>query len=215
MARIVPSALVDSIKGKFNGDVIQTRRGTVYRRKGTNPRNTRTSPQTSVRQFFSYLSGAYDELSTDFKTCWDQYAAYISETVTGFNSFMSLNTVLLYADYSTLSRVYEAPVARTTPAAPSSFALSYNSVVESFCAEWATPSEPDYYVQAFFSPVTGYRDTLFPSWSFAQTSPSWQGYCYINAAQFVAGTQVRVHLRALKSTGEVSSWTTTKTETKT
>lgn len=214
MARIILSALVDEIRGKFNGDTIQTWRGITYRKKGTNPRQANSAPQSDIRQYWSYLSGQYDGLSAPYKANWDYYASLVKETWTGFNAFMGLNAVILYANYSTLSRLYDAPASAVSPAAPSGFSLSYNSLSDVFLAEWTTPAEPAYFVQAFFSPVTGYRDTLFPAWSFNQTVPSFLGYAYINAAQFVTGTQLRAHIRTLNMNGEVSAFSTTLTATK-
>ena len=214
MARIVPSSLVDEITGKFNGDVFQMWRGIIVRKKGTRPRQPRTLPQTSLRQYFSYLSGDYDKLSSAFKSNWDYYASLVSSTISGFNAFMKLNQRILYANYSSLVRLYDSPPERNNPASASDFTFSYDAGLDKFKSEWSSPLLYNYYDQCFFAPVTGYRDTLFPAWSFSQTVSSHLGYSYINAVPFVSGTQLRARIRVMNCYGEISSFSSTLTATK-
>lgn len=214
MARIVPSSLIDEIKGKWNGDVFQMRRGTIVRKKGTKPRQPMTPPQTSARQYFSYLSGAYDQLSSVYKTNWSYYASLVSPSMSGFNAYMQLNQQILCAGYSTLIKLNDAPPERNNPASAAGFALSYNSGSDDFVAQWSSPLLYNYYVQCFYSPITGYRNDLFPAWSFSQTVSAHVGQLNVNAAAFIANTQMRARLRVMNSYGEISSYTSTLTAIK-
>jgi len=215
LARIILSALVDEIKGKWNGDIFQTYKGITYRKKGTRPRQPRSIHQTSNRQFFSYLSGQFDSLSSGFQYNWNYYAGLVSNTYSGFNAFISLNQTILCANYSTLVRLYNAPPERKNPSSISDFVFTYDASKDTFIATWSSPLLYNYYVQCFYSVVTGYRDTLYPAWSFSQTVSSNLGYIYIAAGQFVSNTQVNSRLRVLNCYGERSSYSSTLTSIKT
>lgn len=215
MAIITPSALIDEIKGRFNGDVFQMWKGILYRRKGTFPRQPKTTSQTLIRSLVSSLSGEFDGLSSARKTAWDYYAGQLPTSMSGFNTWIRNNGKLLYADYSTLIKIYDPPEVPSAPSAPTSFSLTYDATNDRWEASWSTPTAVNLYVQLFLSIVTGYRDTLFPMWSFSSTKPAHQSPIYHSAGDYISGTQVRGHLRVLDEDGQASSWTSTKEATKT
>jgi len=211
MARIIPSALIDGITGKFNGDVFQMWRGIIVRKKCTSPRQPRTSFQSSSRQLFSYLSGSYDSLSDSQKSAWTTYAALIGSTLSGFNAFMQLNQQILYANYSTLIRLFDPPPERNNPSSPSGFYIDSTPGSCNFVLRWSTPSMYNYYVQVYSSPLTGYRNTLFPSWLLSQTVNSPDENYIFATSSFSLESQIRFRLRVLNCYGEASAYSETIT----
>ena len=190
-------------------------KGICYRRKGTFPRQPRTTSQTEIRRLISSLSGEFDGLSSARKTAWDYYAGQLPTSMSGFNAWIRNNSKLLYSDYSTLIKIYDPPEVPSAPSAPNGFSLIYDSVNDRWEASWTSPTAVNLYIQLFLSVVTGYRDTLFPMWSFSSTKPAHQSPTYYAASDYISGTQIRGHLRVLDENGQASSFTATQTSTKT
>ena len=215
MAKIILSALVDGMKGRFNGSILQMRGNTCYRRSGGPSRQPRTAPQQQNRQNWSYLSGSYDELPSTFKTNWECYSASISSTWSGFNGFMKNNQQILCANYSTLTRLFDSPPSYSPPPGTTAFSLSYNSSFNRWEASWTSPSSAILFVQIEISPITGYRDTLFPAWSLHETAPSYLLISYIDSSAYAIGTQMMARARVINQYGEISPYSTTLTSSKT
>jgi len=214
MAKIVLSALIDQISGRWNGDVFQTWKGIVYARRGTFPRQPRTIYQANIRKILSDLAKEYDTLSAARHDAWDYYASQLPDPMSGFNAWCKNNTILIHANHPSLSKIYDPPSVPSPPIAPGGFTLTYSPATDSWNASWTSPNNPDIYVQAFYSIQTGYNDSLFPMWRFAETRPSTDPPISISASQYQPGTRIRVRLRSLDTEGEVSAWTTTLIATK-
>lgn len=214
MAKIVLSSLVDSITGKWNGDTFQRWKGTTYRKRGTSPRNPRTESQAVARQTWSYLSGTYDTLPLNFKENWAYYADLTPNYYSGFNAFMQLNQRIFSADYSTFTKLYDAPASYSPPAGPEDFTFTYNAGSNQWEAVWSAPNDYVLFVQIEITAVTGYRDTLFPAWALFDTVPSAFGIIYVDASVYGTGTQMRARLRVINLNGEVSAYSATLTSTK-
>lgn len=208
MAKFVTSALIDEIKGKFNGDVFQTWKGIVVRRRGTFPRNPRSAIQQKGRGYFGQLSGQYDGLSSSQKTGWVHYAA-CSSPFSGFNAFMKLNQRLVYADTVGLTQINDAPADPSSPVPVVGATLSYSAGADEWLFGWSTPAGSTLFIQAFYSIMTGYRDNLFPMWKLSETKRSDLGDISISASDYDSGRFIRVRARVIDQNGEVSAWTET------
>lgn len=215
MARIVLSALVDAMSGKFNGCILQMRGNTCYRRAGGNSRQPRTVLQQENRQLWSYFSGSFDELPAAFKANWTCYSSMVSSALSGFNGFMKNNQQLLCAGYTSLVRLFDAPASYSPPSGTTGFALSYNSGTDEFEASWTAPDSAVLFVQIEKTPITGYRDSLFPAWTLHETTGSFNLISYISASDYAVGTQMRVRVRVINLNGEISPYSATLTAVKT
>lgn len=214
MAIITPSALVDTITGRIGGSVLEVTRGVNYIRSGPFPRQPRVPLQQSIRGLINDYAGLWDALSPGRKTAWNYYATGLPGTLTGVNTYIAANAKLVYANYSTLIPILDAPAWPAIPNAPGGSALTYHPGTDQWRAAWAAPPTYDLYVQCFYTIQTAYDEGDHPAWTFVETAVGAHSPIAISAAPYAPGTVCRTRLRVINSDGEVSTWAAIQEATK-
>lgn len=206
MAIVTPSALVDSITGRIGGSVLEVCRGVNYIRSGPDPRQPRVRLQQSIRGLINDYAGLWNGLSTGRKTAWDYYATGLPGTPTGVNAYVAANAKLVYASYTSLIPISDAPTWPGTPTAPGGSALTYHAGTDEWRAAWTSPTSYVLFVQCFMSIQVGYDEGDHASWTFVETTAAANSPIAFSAAPYATGTICRARMRVINPNGEVSAW---------
>lgn len=204
MTRWVTSALVTAIKGRFHGDVFQMWKGLVVSRRGTFPRQPRTLRQTSTRTNVSYIAGCWSTLSDQQKYNWAYYADQLPTRHSGFNAYLSRNVIILEAEHPSLVGYQDPREVPEFPVAPVGFTVSFLAGPARTRLTWSTPNDSSLFVQAYFSPVTGYRDDTSPISWFIGSVCSTYGQLLHTVSDYQTNNIGRYWIRAVNTWGEVS-----------
>lgn len=215
MAIITPSALVDDITGRIGGSVLEVCRGVNYIRAGPNPRQPRVPLQQEVRGIMNDFAGIWDTLGLAGQLFWNYYALGLPGTQTGANAFLAANIKLVYANYTTLEAILQAPVWPNFPTAPGGSALTYHAGTDQWRAAWTSPTSYVLYVQCFYSIQVVYAQRGHTAWTFIETAAAANSPIAISAADYVTGTICRTRLRVINPDGEISAWAAVQEATKT
>ena len=214
MAKITPSALITQIKGKWHGDVFQMNRGAIVVRKAGTPHRPNKASRSAIQGTISTLAGCYDDLTATHKTSWACYQELLPTAMSGFNAFVSLNTVIISSGHPSLSPSHCAPASYTVPVSPAPIAVSFCSLSDLFCVTWTTPFAAGNYVQAQYAPQGGYSNLKSPAWRLGETVAAARLYWNLSSSQFPTGTVFRFRARTIITTGEISPWTELISKTK-
>lgn len=214
MAIVIPSALVESITGRIGGSVLEVHRGVNYIRSGPDPRQPRVALQQSIRGLINDYAGLWDALSSPRKTGWNYYATGLPGTQTGVNAYVAANAKLVYASYTTLVPISDAPTWPGIPTAPGGSALTYHPGTDEWRAAWTSPTSYVLFVQAFYSIQVAYDEGDHAAWTFVETSAAANSPIAFSAVDYDSGTICRVRMRVINPDGEVSAWAAIQEATK-
>lgn len=215
MAIVICTVLVESITGRIGGSVLEVSRGVNYIRSGPNPRQPRVALQQEIRGLINDYAGLWDGLSAPRKAAWDYYAGCLPGTQTGVNAYVAANAKLVYANYTTLVPILDAPGWGGFPDAPGGSGLAYNPATDTWDASWAAPPSWDLFVQCFYTIQVGYDEGDHAAWTFAETAVGAHSPIAISAAPYPFPTTCRARMRVINLDGEVSAWAAIQEATKT
>jgi hypothetical protein len=120
MALIIP--ILGELSGKLGGNVFARNKGGSYVRGWVKPTNPKTGAQMAVRSAFSSAATAWQNLSDEQKSAWNQYALNYFKprvlkpraTYSGFQAFVSLRNAALQAQRLTRHGKITAPTSTIT-----------------------------------------------------------------------------------------------------
>lgn len=205
MAKIFHTALVSSIHKKMHGTILRRRKGYTLSSKGQKPRDPHSARQVQLRGHFNYLSGKWPQLTENQKGQWNTYASGLDRVMSGFNSYVMLNTRLLAANYSTLV-IQDTPP--TTPATPDT---CVNFTVTDVAGGrqilgWTAPTSPDLYALIYRSEEPGLSYTGKHRWHLLQTVPS-DHTTYTSVHEVPSNIPITYRVTILDPQGRISPYT--------
>lgn len=100
MAKIKPSALIDSITGKYNGSSFQYTRYGLQLNNKVNQKKRRSPAQSKIRQGFQNIARAWRKLTDVERESWRNNA---SSPALGYNLFQQRNFIRAYNGDSLLN----------------------------------------------------------------------------------------------------------------
>lgn len=205
MARITPSALVASIKGKIRGDCFQVWKSTNIMR--SNPSHPLSGSLRAVeyRSTVAEISPLHYGLTALQKIAWNSYALLLPSSMSGFNAFLARNTALVLATHADLTTYFNAPASYNPPSIPSPLGLCYYPASNTYCLYWGTPNCVNMWVQGFYAPQTKFSNQAFPKYRFFQTVRSDALRMIFDASSYPSETMIRFTARAINVYGEISS----------
>lgn len=202
MAKIYYSALVNSIRGRVSHSVLSIWKGIgVVKRHNANPRQPRSCHQQRVRGLMNDLAGDWYGLSSTLKEMWSKYASLLSKPMSGMNAYQHLNLALARY-FGTASIITSPPPSPSTPEAPWPFTTTAQAGSLVDCT-WTVPTDGNWKVLVYESPLVGLDDVSHPRWDFVCDSAASLGICTI-ASSFPVGTHLRIMAKSIDSYGRVS-----------
>jgi len=171
LAKIVTSSLINEIKGSLSGSTFRSNRAGVHFYRKPHPRNPKSPKQISSRSNYSLLTNSWSSLTVVQKSLWDQYASLTPKPMTGFNAFISLNSRLINANYSSLLCVDNPPLFPDTPPPVSGFFIQkFDS--DTLTVLWDSPSSDSVKIRISFALCFG--SSL--NWQYISTQNSPTGF---------------------------------------
>lgn len=174
MAKIVHTALVQSIHKKMGGSILRRGKGHSLMSQGQRPRNPRSSRQQQLRHDFNYLAGKWGTLNSTQREMWNTHASQLDQPMSGFNDYVSMNTRLLAASYSTLVPQATPPTTPETPTHIDNLRILKFSATQNTIS-WQTPRDPALYIQLYRSTEPGFSYTGKQRWTHIETVPTHMG----------------------------------------
>jgi len=210
MAKIVYSALVETIRGKIGGTVASSWKGINVLKSGGTPRQPHSSTQQLVRGIMNNLSGAFYGLSDTERLLWNRYASLLPGSMTGMNAYVKQNSNLeRYLGYG--SAINNPPSSPSTPEAIIGFSIVVTDTVTN-TPSWTSPASASDYVIVDYSFMAGRDDASNPRWSFAGGASA-SATTITHTHAFPVGTVMRYRARVMDSYGRISPNTTVTTVT--
>ena len=210
MAKIKFTALVDTIRGGWNGSVLSQWKGINVTKSHPTPRQPRTEAQQRIRGLMNDLSGEFYALSSTLKDLWNRYASLLPKTMTGLNAYIYQNLNLVRY-LGSAYKVTNPPPTPSTPEAIVGFAITVTDSTHNSIA-WTTPTGDSDYVVVDYSFMAGRDDSSHPRWSFA-AGGSASGSPLTHVHSFPVGTVMRYRARVMDSFGRLSPNTAVSTVT--
>lgn len=204
MAKVTPSALITAIQGKWNGSCFQMWKNKIVVRRNPMPRFPNKASRARYKGVISSISSCHYKLTADQKIAWDTYSDLLPTSMTGFNAFMSRNSVLLLAQHPDLKIYFDAPEAYSPPMGPAPIGLCYYPSTGHYCLFWNNPNCAGVYVQGKYSVQTGYSNQKSPSWRMFNTVVSTALHMDFDASKFPVDIMMRFTALAINMDGEVS-----------
>lgn len=201
MAKIVYSALVDTIRKKLQGSVMSQWKGINVIKSGPTPRQPRSEKQQFIRGIMNNLAGDWYGRTSAEKELWKKYASLLPTALTGLNAYLKLNSNL-WRYLGSAFTITAPPPTPSTPEALVGFALTVTDSLNNSLA-WTTPTAVADYVIVDYSVLAGLDDGANPRWSFAagasaSASPATHAHTY------PVGSIMRYRGRVMDSYGRVS-----------
>lgn len=174
MPKVTPGPLISSIHGSMHGTTFRRISRGFFSSPRRKPKDTRTPRQTTVRRALSYVATRWYQLSGAQHTAWDDYGGNYSPRLTGFNTFMKLNTRLLAASYTTLVLCTSPPTEPETPLHLDHL-RSFEISETQNAIGWRGPSDPTLYVSLYESVEPGFSYRGKRRWTLVETQPTYHG----------------------------------------
>ena len=204
MTRIKYSALVNTIRGRLDGNVLSSCRGVNYlKQHNYKPHQPRSADQQNIRGILNNLSGQWYSLSQAQKKLWNEFAFTQHRPMTGLNAFNSLNLALIKY-LSPTAQILSPPPYPSTP--PTLKGLNIAPLGNgNFCIYWTLPTLTTIYIIAAYWAMPGRQDAATQRWSFGCSSGANSLYCTI-ATNLPDGCIVHFRARTMDTYGRLSPW---------
>lgn len=204
MAKITPSALITAIQGKWRGSCFQMWKGQIIVRRNPMPRFPNKASRAAYKGVVSTLSGCHYSLTEDQKISWLCYSDLLPTAMTGFNAFISRNSVLELSGHPSLCIYMNAPTVYSPPIGPAPFGLCYYPVTNKYCLFWTDPNCSEVFIQGKCAVQSGYSNQKSPSWRNFNTVVSTALKMDFDASEFPSGTMIRFTALSINKRGETS-----------
>ena len=205
MAKIIPSAIVSNIVGKLRGTVFQRWKGRNVMRSAPVVRSSGKASAANYRAIVSEISGCHYGLTALQQIAWNSYALLLPDDMTGFNAFIARNVALECANHVCLHFYANAPTVYDPPIFPSPIGVCFYPDSNSYCIFWATPSDPDIFVQGFFAPQAYYSNQYSAKWRLFGLVRSDALFIDFDASDYPPETMIRFTIRSINLLGELSA----------
>lgn len=195
MAKVIPSALVDELRGSLGGSTFRTNKAGIHVYPKQRPRRPNSPAQSKINSNFSSIVGSWSKLTETQKSLWNKFASLSGRNISGYNSFVSLNANILNSNYSSASFVDTPPIVPATP--PSFyglFAQEFGGTSTNVC--WSSPDNSLVNAKCYITKVDGSK----LSWRLFDTVSSNDLYANHNY-NYPAGTVVQYRARSILEDG--------------
>lgn len=204
MAKIQYTALVEEIKGSLGGSTIKGHKAGSILKQKTTPRRPRTQAQQRLRGYVNQVSGDWYSLSDTNKELWNKYASLLSDKLSGFNTFIRLNTRLLKSSHASLVQINSPPVTPGTPRHLESVTRETLNLTQRKIT-WTAPLTSDDYIDLYYAIQAGYSVTDKEAWHHVETVRSDVGEITHTHA-YPDGTVMNYRARTIDIWGRLSPW---------
>lgn len=204
MAKITPSALITAIQGKWRGSCFQMWKGQIVVRRNPMPRFPNKASRAAYKGVVSTLSGCHYRLTANQKVLWTCYSNLLPTAMTGFNAFMSRNSVIELSGHPTLCIYMTAPTVYNPPISPAPIGLCYYPSTDKYCLFWTDPNCSETFIQGKYAVQTGYSNQKSPSWRNFNTVVSTLLKMDFDASKFPNDIMIRFTALSINKKGETS-----------
>jgi hypothetical protein len=204
MAKIIPSALISSIQGKWHGSCFQNWKGSITVRRNPESGKRKIQSTSIFKGLVNNFSGCFYVLSSDQRIGWRYYATLLPTSMSGFNAFLSRQVALSFANHPSLSPYFTAPCFYDPPLTPSPVYLCYYSNTGIYCLFWTYPNCVDVYVQGLIALQTTYSNEKYPKFHIFNIVPSSDLHVTFDASKYYGDTVFRFSARSINVLGEIS-----------
>ena len=204
MAKITPSALITAIQGKWRGSCFQMWKGQIIVRRNPMPRFPNKASRAAYKGVVSTLSSCHYRLTANQKILWTCYSNLLPTQMTGFNAFMSRNSIIELSSHPTLCIYMNAPTVYNPPISPAPIGLCYYPCTGFYCLFWTSPNCSEVFVQGKLAVQSGYSNQKSPSWRNFDTVVSSLLKMDFDATGFPADTIIRFTALSINKRGETS-----------
>jgi hypothetical protein len=173
-------------------------------RRNPIPRFPNIASRARYKGVVSSISSCHYKLTPDQKIGWDTYSDFLPTQMSGFNAFMSRNSVLLLSRHPDLKIYFTAPEAYNPPIGPAPIGLCYYPSTGHYCLFWNNPNCVGVYVQGKYSVQTGYSNQKSPSWRMFNTVVSTALHMDFDASKFPVDIMIRFTAMSINMNGETS-----------
>lgn len=170
MAKVMYSAMVNTMRGRLNFSVLSAWRGVnIAKRHNPGPRQPRNNAQQTVRMLLADLAGNWYNLTTDQREIWNRYASLVPGPQSGFNSYVGLNASLIRFGMASTPRTAPPPYPDTPPRL---VGYTITAAAGSAHLVWTAPSDASYWIVLNASPLAGRDDGAHPRWTYVGATNS-------------------------------------------
>jgi len=214
LGKIIPSALISSIKGKINDSTFQSWKGRITLRN-TGSHSQRFSENSYLTKgYASFLSSCYYLLTSDQVYFWNYLGTLFPSLMSGFDAFMKVNLALSMAQNNDLQPYSTAPVSYSPPDTPVYFSCRYSQRNDELQLYWAIPSESNIYVTGCFAVQVGLSTKSSPSWKNVSTVKSIFNCLSIDVSDYPDNFVFYCRARSISTLGFTSQWSLIDSATK-
>jgi len=214
MAKIIPSALITSIKGTISGNTFQGWKDSITIRKTPYKSSVVSAKSSLIKGINSTIAGCYYSLSESNKNGWSYFASLISSTLSGTDAFQSVNVANLSREHPALCAYDVALCFYNKPFTPVYVSGRFSLKKNTFEFYWGTPACATVYVTGYYSPQVGYSNANNPTWKMGQTVLSDLGRICFDASEYQSGQVFRLRGQSITPYGITSSNSATASATK-